>query len=99
MKSSATEIYEVNLTGLVYGGDALGRLPDGRAVFVPFGLPGERVRLRLVEEKRGHARAELVEVLAPSPQRIQPRCAHFGYCGGCQYQHLPYPEQLAAKTQ
>ena len=89
---------EVDLTILVYGGDALGRLPDGRAVFVPYALPGERARIRLVEEKRGFARAELVEILRPSPERIPPRCVHFGTCGGCHYQNLPYEKQLAAKT-
>ncbi len=52
-----SETYEVTLTTLTYGGDAMGRLEDGRAVFVPFGLPGERVRVRLTEEKRGFARA------------------------------------------
>lgn len=76
----------------------MGRLPDGRAVFVPFALPGETVRLRLTEEKRGHARAELLEIITPSPSRIQPPCPHFTVCGGCHYQHLPYPAQLEAKT-
>ena len=90
--------YDVLLTALTYGGDAIGRLPDGRAVFVPFALPGERVRVRLVEEKRGHARAELLEVLEPAAGRIPPRCAHFTACGGCHYQHMDYPAQLAAKT-
>ena len=89
---------EVELTTLVYGGDALGRLPDGRAVFVPYALPGERARVRLVEEKRGHARAELVEILRASPERIRPRCLHFGVCGGCHYQNLPYEKQLEIKT-
>jgi 23S rRNA (uracil1939-C5)-methyltransferase len=88
----------VRLTGYAYGGEALGRLADGRMVFVPFALPGETVRLRLVEEKRGYARAQLLEVLQPAPERIQPRCAHFGVCGGCHYQHLPYLEQLKAKS-
>ena len=88
----------VTLTTLAYGGEALGRLEDGRAVFVPFALPGEVVRARLVEEKRNHARADLVEVLAPSAERIASRCAHFGVCGGCHYQHMPYEAQLAAKT-
>ena len=55
----------------------MGRLPDGRAVFVPFGLPGERVRVRLTEEKQNFARGELLEVLEPSPNRITPRCKHF----------------------
>jgi 23S rRNA (uracil1939-C5)-methyltransferase len=91
-----TEI-EVELTAMVYGGDAMGRLPDGRAVFVPYALPGERVRARLVEEKRGHARAELIEVLRASPDRIAARCAHFGVCGGCHYQHIAYPRQAEFK--
>jgi 23S rRNA (uracil1939-C5)-methyltransferase len=90
--------YEIDLTTLAYGGDAIGRLADGRAVFVPFGLPGERVRIRLREEKRGFARAELLEVLQASPDRITPKCLHFGVCGGCHYQHLGYEKQLEAKS-
>lgn len=94
---NSSPILVVELTSLVYGGDAFGRLPDGRAVFVPFALPGERVSVRLVEEKKSYARAELVEVLRPSPERIQPRCRHYGTCGGCHYQHLSYSGQLEAK--
>jgi 23S rRNA (uracil1939-C5)-methyltransferase len=90
--------YEVTLTTHAYGGEVLGRLPDGRAVFVPFTLPGETVRIRLVEEKRGYARAELLEVLSPAPERTTPRCAHFLTCGNCHYQHIDYPAQLQAKT-
>lgn len=93
------KIYEVTLKRLVYGGDAMGRLEDGRAVFVPYGLPGERVRVRAVEEKRGHVRAALLEVLEPSPERIVARCRHFGVCGGCHYQHMGYEKQLAVKRQ
>jgi len=88
---------ELNLTHLTYGGDAMGRLDDGRAVFVPYGLPGERVRVMLVEEKRGHARGQLLEVLQAAPERIAARCPHFGVCGGCHYQHLSYEHQLQAK--
>lgn len=94
-----TRILEVTLEKLAYGGNAIGRLPDGRAVFLPFGLLGERVRARLVEEKKNFARAEMLEVLEPSPQRIAPRCTHFGTCGGCHYQHMPYEAQLEAKTE
>lgn len=90
--------FEIIPSAQVYGGECMGRLPDGRAVFIPFALPGEKVRIRLVEEKRGHARAELLEVLEPSPQRMRPFCAHFGVCGGCHYQHLAYAEQLAVKS-
>ncbi len=93
-----SETYELALTTLTYGGGALGRLPDSRAVFVPFGLPGERVRVRLTEEKRGFARGEIVEILQASPERISPRCKHFGQCGGCHYQHMPYEMQLKVKA-
>ncbi len=92
------DIFEVTATTHAYGGEVIARLPDGRLVFTPFGLPGERLRVELVEEKRGFARARLLEVLEPSPKRIAPRCAHFGECGGCHYQHIPYQEQLAAKA-
>ena len=94
-----SDLFTTKLEKLTYGGDALGRLPDGRAVFVPFVLPGETIRLRVVEEKRGHVRAELVEVLEAAPERIVPRCKHFEACGGCHYQHMPYAAQLAAKTE
>lgn len=90
--------HDITLTTLTYGGEAMGRLPDGRAVFVPFGLPGELVRLRLVQEKRSFARAELLEVLQPSPERITPKCRHFGVCSGCHYQNLSYERQLLVKT-
>ena len=99
-----SDLLTVKLDKLTYGGDALGRVPDplsgtgGRAVFVPFALPGETVSVHVVEQKPGHLRAELVEVLEPSPQRILPKCKHYGVCGGCTYQHLSYPDQLQAKT-
>ena len=91
--------FDLQLEKLTYGGDAMGRLEDGRAVFVPFGLPGERVRIRLTDEKRGFARGELVKIIEASPHRIVPRCVHFGVCGGCHYQNLPYEEQLKAKKE
>lgn len=92
-------ICEILINSLVYGGEGMGRLADGRAVFVPYVLPGERVRARLVEEKRGFARAALEEVLQASPRRITPRCPHFGTCGGCHFQHLEYSDQVQAKTE
>jgi 23S rRNA (uracil1939-C5)-methyltransferase len=97
-RSGDSDLLTVKLERMVYGGDVLGRIPGGRAAFVPFGLPGENVKIRVVEEKRGHVRTELVEVLEPSPERIAPKCKHFGVCGGCHYQHLSYPAQLQLKT-
>jgi 23S rRNA (uracil1939-C5)-methyltransferase/tRNA (uracil-5-)-methyltransferase len=64
---------------------------------VPFALPGERVRARIFRNQKNFSEADLVEVLDPSPERIHPRCPLFGTCGGCQYQHLSYPAQLAWK--
>ena len=89
--------FEVTPTIYVYGGETLARLPDGRAVFIPYALPDERIRIRLTEEKERYARAELLEVLSASPARIEPRCVHFTHCGGCHYQHIPYQEQLIIK--
>jgi 23S rRNA (uracil1939-C5)-methyltransferase len=89
----------VTLDKYSYGGETFGRLDDKRAVFVPFTLPGERVVIRLVEEKKGYARGELLEVLEPSPFRIEPRCPHFTHCGGCHYQHIPYEHQVGAKDE
>ncbi len=91
--------YDILLEKLTYGGEAMGRLPDGRAVFVPFGLPGEHVRVELTEDKKNFARGKLLELLKASPERIDPKCKHFGKCGGCHYQNLPYEKQLQAKTE
>lgn len=92
---SATPI-ELDITDLAYGGDGVGRT-DGRACFVPFALPGERVRARLTQETKRYARADVMEVLAPSPERIKPPCPYFGACGGCRYQHLDYAAQIRWK--
>lgn len=91
------QVFDLTMDKMVSGGDCLSRLPDGRAVFVPFVLPGEVVRVELVEEKTRYARAKPVEVLTASSERITPRCIHFGECGGCQYQHLAYEQQLRLK--
>lgn len=80
----------------IYGGAFLAR-DEGKAVFVPLVLPGEQARVRLVEEKRGYAAAEVNELVATSPERIVPECRHFGVCGGCQYQHADYETQLRIK--
>lgn len=90
---------DLTLTTFAYGGAALGRLEDGRAVFVPFGVPGERVRIQLGEDKGRFRRGRIVRVLEAAAARVPARCPHFGACGGCHYQHLRYSEQLRAKTE
>lgn len=92
-----SNITELTLNNPAYGGETIGRLPDGRAVFVPFSLPGETVRIKIVLNKKKYARGELLEVLEPSPFRVTPRCQHYGDCGGCHYQHVAYDQQLVIK--
>jgi 23S rRNA (uracil1939-C5)-methyltransferase/tRNA (uracil-5-)-methyltransferase len=78
-------------------GSGLARV-DGWVVMVPFALPGESVRARVFRNHANYSEADLVEVLRPSPARRAPRCPLFGECGGCQYQHLEYSEQLVWKA-
>jgi len=80
----------------IYGGNFLAR-DQGKAVFVPMVLPGEQARVWVMEEKRGYATAEAEELVFRSAQRVAPKCAHFGGCGGCHYQHAEYATQLGIK--
>ncbi|HEY9141480.1 MAG TPA: TRAM domain-containing protein, partial [Bryobacteraceae bacterium] len=88
--------FEVRVEKLVYGGDGLARL-DGRVVFAPFVLPGERIRATARSEKPGLVQARTLEVLEAAPERVAAGCSVFGRCGGCHYQHAPYEYQLQAK--
>ncbi|HVZ82068.1 MAG TPA: 23S rRNA (uracil(1939)-C(5))-methyltransferase RlmD [Terracidiphilus sp.] len=80
----------------VYGGAFLAHA-EGKALFVPLALPGEQARVRVAEEKRGYATAEIEEIVEAAPQRTAPACRHYGICGGCAYQHTDYATQLAFK--
>ncbi|MHC1763244.1 MAG: class I SAM-dependent RNA methyltransferase [Verrucomicrobiia bacterium] len=81
---------------VAFGGEGVARAND-LVIFIPFVIPGERVELEIVELKKRFARARLVKVIEPSPQRVEPRCPYFGECGGCQYQHIDYATQLTIK--
>lgn len=95
---SVGQTLELTLDRLGFGGYAVGR-HDGLAVFVPFGAPGDRVRVEVYERDPRFARARIVAILEPSPHRVAPRCRHFGDCGGCQFQHVDYPTQVASKAE
>lgn len=84
------------LTDMAHGGEAVGHY-KGKAIFVPYAIPGESVRVQIVQDKGRFAHAKLLEILAPSPQRVQPPCPYFGLCGGCQWQHVAYEAQLEYK--
>ncbi|HUL04492.1 MAG TPA: methyltransferase [Gemmatimonadales bacterium] len=90
----------VTIAGIAAGGDGVGRLADGRAVFVPRTVPGDAVELRRdVQLHKSFARGEVSEIVTAGPARVTPACAHYvaDHCGGCQLQHLAYDAQLAAK--
>lgn len=89
---------EVTLDKWAYGGEAMGRLEDGRVIFIPDTIPLEKVRTRIIENKKGYARGVLVEVLEASPLRITPKCEYFGVCNGCSYQHLNGESQQRLKA-
>jgi 23S rRNA (uracil1939-C5)-methyltransferase/tRNA (uracil-5-)-methyltransferase len=91
------EVVELKIEALSNLGAGIAK-PEGWVVFVPFALPGERIRAKVWRNDTNCTHADLVEILEPSPDRIEPHCPHFATCGGCQYQHLPYEKQLEWKT-
>lgn len=93
-------IIELTLDAIAHGGEALGR-HAGKIIFVPYAIPGERVRVEIVEDKERWARARLLAVLTPSSDRITPPCPYFGpnACGGCQWQHIAYERQAELKRE
>ncbi len=82
---------------IAFGGKGVGRA-EGKAVFVPFTIEGERVTARVVRDKKSFAEAALVRIAEAAPQRTTPQCPYFGRCGGCSYQHMLYEHQLHWKS-
>jgi 23S rRNA (uracil1939-C5)-methyltransferase len=91
-------LHELVIERLALGGSGVGRI-DGKVCFVPFSAPGDRLKVRLTKDHRSYCEAELIEVCEQSPQRVEPRCPAFGQCGGCDWQHISYPDQCSAKQQ
>ena len=87
---------EVTIDDLAFGGEGVGRL-DGYVLFVRGGLPGDRLRVQVMETRARYGRGVIEDVLTRSPYRIDPPCPYFGHCGGCRLQHLAYAAQLAFK--
>lgn len=86
----------IQIDRLAFGGEGVGRV-DGKVVFVPWAVPGDRVRVRVVADHGKYERGELIEVIDPSPDRVDPACPVFGTCGGCQWQQMNYASQLRWK--
>ena len=88
----------IEITGIAAEGKALARVND-LVVFVPYAVPGDVVDLQVRRKKHSYAEAEIIRFHRQSPERVQPFCPHFGVCGGCKWQCLPYEKQLHYKQQ
>lgn len=95
----------VEITGVAAEGKALARVRMNEAdetctvVFIPFGAPGDVSDIKIDKRKRSYAEGHIERLISASPDRREPKCRHFTICGGCKWQHLPYPEQLKFKQQ
>lgn len=98
MRLKRGEQVELEVEKFADRGKSLARR-NGYVVFVPWAVPGDRVRARITKSKKSYAEAQLEDVLEPSDLRTEPRCFYFGTCGGCKWQHVDYQAQLDAKTQ
>src|SRR5215470_8728816 len=100
MNYVAGQVVTVTVVDVAHGGWCVARPDDGPVVFVRHALPGETVRARVTEVTSRLARADAVEILAPSPDRVEPPCPHAapGGCGGCDWQHATLPAQRSLKA-
>lgn len=89
-------VENVEITGVAAEGKSIARVDD-MVVFIPYGAPGDVVNIKLDKKKRSYAEAHIVDMVKPSPDRVMPACEHFGVCGGCKWQHIPYESQLRYK--
>ncbi len=89
----------VKIEKLVFGGDGLARLPDGKVVFVPYSIPGEVLQIRITKDYGDYAEAEIDKILEESTFRRKPICPYYKICGGCQLQHITYEAQLKIKKE
>lgn len=96
MKVKRGQSYEVDITDIAFGGRGLTRI-DGLAVFVDHAVPGDKALIRVFKRKKNFAEARAVEILEPSPDRVEAPCPYSGYCGGCKWQFLSYERQLIYK--
>jgi 23S rRNA (uracil1939-C5)-methyltransferase len=90
------DVHRVEITSIAFGGEGIGRI-DQMAIFVPFTVEGDLVDVEVREIKKSYLRGKVTKVVHASPDRVTPPCPYFGRCGGCQYQHIRYEKQVAAK--
>ncbi len=102
-KKELPTLENIEISGLAAEGKAIAKVrlrPEDEnplVIFIPYGAPGDVVDIKLDRKKHSYAEAHILNMVKPSPLRTEPACIHFGTCGGCKWQHLPYPEQLKQK--
>lgn len=98
-KKKRLSVSELSITAYAAEGKSVGSLPDGKIVFVENAVPGDVVNVRIHKNKNNYAEAKMTQLVSPSPLRVPAFCTHFGVCGGCKWQMLPYEKQLEFKQQ
>jgi 23S rRNA (uracil1939-C5)-methyltransferase len=96
MKEKIGQDFQIDIERLSFGGMGFGHL-NGQVVFVAHTAPGDKVRTKIITTETDYLIGALEEIIEPSPLRIKPKCPYFGECGGCQWQHLDYNDQLQQK--
>ena len=97
-KKILPEYEGVTISAVAAEGKSIARIED-MVVFVPYGAPGDIVNIKLDKKKKNYGEGHITKMIEPSPMRVSPFCPHFGVCGGCKWQHLPYYYQLECKQQ
>ncbi|MGH7474188.1 MAG: class I SAM-dependent RNA methyltransferase, partial [Candidatus Methylomirabilales bacterium] len=96
--STDKQMLELSVSGLAFRGHGIARTSDGQVVFLPYAVPGDVVRARIVESKGDYLRGAIEQIEKPGADRVSPPCRHFGRCGGCQWLHLTDEAQLYWKA-
>ena len=98
-KKKSPPLLNITIEAYAAEGKSIARLEDGKVLFVDNAIPGDVIDVGITKDKKSWAQGRMIRLVTPSPQRIEPFCQHFGLCGGCKWQMLPYPQQLMYKQQ
>lgn len=98
-KNKKTAIKGIRLEKYAAEGKCIGYMPDGKTLMIEGGIPGDVAEVFVYKNKKNYAEGKILQIEVPSPDRLTPFCEHFGICGGCKWQMLPYEQQLQYKQQ
>lgn len=98
-RKKKAQVEQVKIESYAAEGKSIAHLDDGKVLFVPNAIPGDVVDVLVLKNKKSYAEGKVLKLVQPSPLRVEPFCPHFGVCGGCKWQMLPYEQQLQYKQQ